>query len=244
MALLEVKNLSKSFGEVKAVRNVSFNLTGGEIVALLGPNGAGKTTTLRCITGLLRPDQGDIRVAGHPAASSLAKARLAMVPETPSLYPLLTVWEHLRFVSLAYGGSDNFVPLAEELLTRFDLIKKKNHFPHTLSKGMIQKVVIACALIHQADIFLLDEPFIGLDPRATREFKDIILTAREQRKAILLSTHLLDVAEQLCDRVLLLHKGQLITTGTLKELREEAGAYKTGSLEDVFLTLTAEQRDE
>lgn len=240
-ALLEVSDLVKNYQNLCAVDHLSFSLVGGQIVGLLGPNGAGKTTALRCIAGILRPTSGTIKINGCDLLThqARAKAGLAFVPELPSLYELLTVDEHLRFVAMCFGTLDVYESIGEELLDRYDLLPKKNELVATLSKGMRQKLALACALVHRANVMLLDEPLIGIDPAGVHEVKQEILRAKEQGCAILISTHLLDTAEKLCDRVLILSKGRKLAEGSLAELRE-ASNLEGADLEEVFLKLTAE----
>jgi ABC-type multidrug transport system ATPase subunit len=235
---LEVSSIKKSFGSTIAVKNVSFRVNQGEIVALLGPNGAGKTTTLRLIAGLLQPEEGEIKIAGYPHTHSKAKKCIAYVPETVLTYPMLTVKEHLRFVSLAYKTNGDFEERAAKLLKRFQLEEKKNHLAKSLSKGMKQKLLIACALIHKAKLLIFDEPLIGLDPKACRELKEIMMSGKEAGGGILISTHILEVAEDFADRVIILSKGELVATGNLEKLRCLAGKKDSARLEEVFLTLT------
>lgn len=239
-ALLEVSDLVKNYQNLCAVDHLSFSLVGGQIVGLLGPNGAGKTTAMRCIAGILRPTSGTIRINGFDLLSqqAQAKAGLAFVPELPSLYELLTVDEHLRFVAMCYGTLDVYDSIGDELLERYALLSKKDELVATLSKGMRQKLAIACALVHRANVMLFDEPLIGIDPAGVHEVKQEILRAKEHGCAILISTHLLDTAEKLCDRVLIVSKGRKIAEGTLAQLRE-ASNLEGADLEEVFLKLTA-----
>lgn len=242
---LEVAHLSKRYRKFDALSDLSFSVGGGEIVGLLGPNGAGKTTSLRCIAGIIRPSAGSVLVDGCALlaggdAEQEAKRRTAFVPEQPNPYELLTVREHLKFVALAYGTADGFEQRAAELLERFDLTAKRDALVGTLSKGMRQKLTIACAFIRRATVFLFDEPLIGLDPKGARELTERIREARDDGAAVLVSTHMLATAEGLCDRVLILNRGVKIAEGTVGDLRALAHAPGAASLEDVFLALTAE----
>jgi len=239
--MLQVIGLVKEYKKLRAVDNLSFDVQPGEIVGLLGPNGAGKTTALRCISGILRPNGGQILINGHDIVSDQAKAKagLAFVPEVPNLYELLTVTEHLRFVAMCFNRLDVFESQAETLLARYHLTEKKDALVATLSKGMRQKLAIACALIHEANVLLFDEPIVGIDPHGVAEFKHELARARENGACILVSTHLLDTAEKLCDRVLILGRGRMLAEGTLAELREESHLAGAG-LEELFLKLTEE----
>jgi len=239
--MLQVIGLTKDYRKFRAVDGVMIEVHPGEIVGLLGPNGAGKTTILRCCAGILRPTFGQVLINGADIVSDQAKAKsgLAYVPEVPSLYELLTVEEHLKFVAMCFGTMDVFESECDSLLQRYDLKAKRNDLVATLSKGMRQKVAIACAMVHRANVFLFDEPMIGIDPAGVAEFKQELGRARDAGCSMLVSTHLLDTAERLCDRVIIMTKGKVVASGTLEELRvsqQMAGA----DLEHVFLSLTEE----
>ncbi len=242
--MLEVTNLYKSFRHVRAVDGLSLHVQAGEIVGLLGPNGAGKTTTLRCICGILRPDAGHIVVGGYNLATQeeQAKRLIAFIPEVPNPYELLTVREHIQFTAMCYGTMDVFRTRIEELLNRFELKSKENALVATLSKGMKQKLAVACAFVHEARVFLCDEPLIGIDPRGQHELKSELQRLRDSGCAILVSTHQLDTAERLCDRVIIMQAGRKLAEGTLDELRAQA-QMADSTLEQVFLRLTEEARD-
>ncbi|HJP83347.1 MAG TPA: ABC transporter ATP-binding protein [Fimbriimonadaceae bacterium] len=242
--MLEVKNLVKQYKSYRAVNDLDMTINGGEIVGLLGPNGAGKTTGLRCIAGILRPTSGQILINGWDIVTDQAKAKagLAFVPEVPSLYELLTVEEHLKFVAMCFNTMDQFEAKKESLLERYNLDDKRKDLVATLSKGMKQKLSVACALIHNANVMLFDEPLIGVDPAGAHELKQEILRAKSEGAAILISTHLLDTAEKLCDRVIILNRGVKMIEGTLEELRRFSGM-ETSSLEEVFLKLTEDEAE-
>lgn len=239
--MLEVIGLVKEYKNLRAVNDLSFTINPGEIVGLLGPNGAGKTTALRCIAGILRPTAGQIRINGYDIVQDQANAKkgLAFVPELPSLYELLTVDEHLRFVAMCFNSLDKYEKEGDNLLARYMLLEKKKELVATLSKGMRQKLAIACAFIHDANVLLFDEPIIGIDPAGVAEVKAELHRARESGCAILVSTHLLDTAEKLCDRVMIVARGHLLVEGTLEELRRYQGMENL-SLEEIFLKLTTE----
>lgn len=243
--MLQVDGLVKDYRRHRAVDQLSFAIRPGEIVGLLGPNGAGKTSCLRCCAGILRPTAGRVLINGYDLVTQQAKAKagLAFVPEVPNLYELLTVEEHLRFVAMCFNRLDLYESKADELLNRYALTEKRRALVATLSKGMRQKLSIACALVHEANVLLFDEPIIGIDPLGVAEFKKELARARDSGCAILISTHLLDTAEKLCDRVIILARGRKAAEGTLEELRQRsqmAGA----DLEEVFLRLTQEGFDE
>jgi ABC-2 type transport system ATP-binding protein len=239
--MLLVENLVKSFKGFRAVDGVSFRVEAGEIVGLLGPNGAGKTTTLRCITGILKPDAGRIQIGDYDLATheQHAKRLLAFIPELPNPYELLTVREHMRLVAMCYDTLHLYEQRADELLQRYELADKANALAGTLSKGMKQKLAVVCALVHDAKVFLCDEPLMGIDPRGQYTFKAELQRLRDEGCAILVSTHQLDTAERLCDRVIIMHKGRLLTEGTLSELQQRA-QMESSTLEEVFLRLTEE----
>lgn len=237
--MLIVHELVKDYRKIRAVDHLSFAIQPGEVVGLLGPNGAGKTSALRCVAGILRPTAGVVEINGFDLVrdQGRAKAGLAFVPELPSLYELLTVDEHLRFVAMCFDRLDLYDSRAEALLQRYALAEKKNDLVATLSKGMRQKLSIACAFVHNANVLLFDEPLIGIDPAGVAEVKAEILRARNEGCAILISTHLLDTAEKLCDRVIILNRGTKIAEGSLAELRNQS-QMQAADLEELFLKLT------
>jgi ABC-2 type transport system ATP-binding protein len=240
--MLQVRNLVKQYKAHRAVDDLSFELKAGEIVGLLGPNGAGKTTALRCIAGILRPTEGQVLVNGYDVVADQAKAKrgLAFVPEVPSLYELLTVDEHLRFIAMCFDTVPIYEERKEALLARYGLTDKTDALVATLSKGMRQKLSVACALIHDANVMLFDEPLIGIDPEGARELKNELRRARDEGASLLISTHLLESAESLCDRVIVMRKGRKIAEGTVQDLRSLVPGGDDMNLEDVFLALTHE----
>ncbi len=240
--MLSISRLSKHYDGVKAVDDLSFDLQPGEIVGLLGQNGAGKTTTLRCVCGILRPDGGRISADEFDLYTneSEAKRLMAFVPETPNPYDLLTVREHIKFIAMCYNTLEVFNNTIDDLLTRFDLKEKENELCVSLSKGMKQKLMIACAFVHRAKIFLFDEPMVGLDPKSQFTLKTELYRLRSEGATLLISTHQLDTAEKLCDRVVIMQQGKKLAEGTVSELRQQA-AMKDNSLEEVFLRLTEDQ---
>jgi ABC-2 type transport system ATP-binding protein len=241
--VLQVDHLVKEYKNFRAVNDLSFTINPGEIVGLLGPNGAGKTTALRCVAGILKPTFGRVLINGWDIQTDQGKAKggMAFVPELPSLYELLTVDEHLRFVAMCFDTLDIYEARRDELLARYHLNEKKDDLVATLSKGMKQKLAVACALVHNANVMLFDEPIIGIDPAGVAEIKEELRRAKEGGVAILVSTHLLDTAEKLCDRVIILARGQKLAEGTLGELQAKSGMAGK-SLEEVFLELTDESR--
>src|SRR5512133_1024072 len=239
-ALIETRNLVKRYGDKVAVNNVSFEVYGGEVFGFLGPNGAGKTTTIKMIVGLLQPTSGTVHVAGYDVQtqSRLAKASSGYVPDTPNLYAKLTGRELLRFVGDLYDlDRKQSARRMEELLRMFELTNAADDTVDSYSHGMQQKASLAAALMHDPRVLVLDEPTVGLDPKSARLIKDILRQLADRGAAIMLSTHILEIAERMCDRIGIIDKGQLIAVGTMDELRT---LDKTGqaSLEDIFLSLT------
>lgn len=229
--MLEVLDLSKSYGKNEAVKNASFKVEKGEIAVLAGPNGAGKSTIIKCIAGLLRY-KGNINICGYNNKSIEGKRNLGYIPEMPSLFPLLTIKEHTTLMAHAFGVKE-YEGRAEELLKLFDLWDKKDKYGSELSKGMQQKVSICCALITEPKLLLVDEPMIGLDPKAIKNMKEILIKLKEQGTTILLSTHLLDSVQELWDRILIMKDGEIILSKGRHEFNDE---FK--SLEDIFFEVT------
>ena len=240
------EGLRKVYGEHEAVKRVDLYIRPGEIVGFLGPNGAGKTTTLKMLTGLLRPTAGRAAIRGHDieAEPVRAKANFGYVPDTPNLYGKLSGWEFLRFIARLYRVPHTLAERrAGELLRLFDLFEAATDLVEGYSHGMQQKLALAAALVHDPSVLFLDEPTVGLDPRSARLIKDILVQLRDRGTAVLFSTHILEIAERMCDRVLIIDKGVIVAAGTLSELRSAQG--RDGSLEDIFLGLTggAEYRE-
>jgi len=238
--LVETRHLVKRYGEKVAVNDISFDVYQGEVFGFLGPNGAGKTTTIKVIVGLLQPTSGTVKVAGYDVQtqSMLAKASSGYVPDTPNLYAKLSGRELLRFVGDLYNMDRGQVGhRIDELLRMFDLTAAADDTVDSYSHGMQQKTSLAAALMHDPKVLILDEPTVGLDPKSARLIKDILRQLADRGAAVMLSTHILEIAERMCDRLGIINKGQLIAVGTMDELRV---LDKTGqaSLEDIFLDLT------
>jgi ABC-2 type transport system ATP-binding protein len=237
--LIEVRNLVKTFGEKAAVDDVSLDVFGGEIFGFLGPNGAGKTTTIKAIVGLLRPTSGSVRVAGHDVQQDPipAKAASGYVPDEPNLYAKLTARELLQFVGDLYGvEAAQVARRSDELLRQFDLTAAADDTVDSYSHGMRQKASLAAALVHDPRVLVLDEPTVGLDPKSARLIKDILRQLADRGAAVFLSTHILEIAERMCDRIGIINQGRLIAAGTMDELR--AVGKGQSRLEDIFLSLT------
>ena len=237
--VIAVDRLSKSYGDFAAVCDLSFTVQPGEIVGLVGANGAGKTTTLRAITGILRPTTGTIRVSGHDIEQEpvAAKQQFAYIPDTVHPYDLLTVTEHLHFVALAYR-MENAEAKYAALLDELELADKKDETASNLSRGMLQKLSLACAFLRNPRVVILDEPLTGLDPRGIRNIKESVRRRAAAGVAFLLSSHLLGLVEALCHQVLILHRGQRIAFGALEEIRRLATLHADASLEEVFFAVT------
>jgi ABC-2 type transport system ATP-binding protein len=238
--VIEVADFHKVYRETVAVAGLSFQLAAGSVLALLGPNGAGKTTTLRAIAGILPPTQGRLSVAGHDVVAEpvAAKRQLAYVPDDPKLFDTLTVWEHLEFIAAAYEVAD-YEPKARELLAQLELLDKRDVLAQELSRGMRQKAAIACAYLHDPKAILLDEPITGLDPQGIRTMKNSVQERARAGAAVIVSSHLLSLVEDICTHVLILDRGKQLLFGTMDEARERfAASGIPATLEDVFFQAT------
>lgn len=235
--MLEIKYLTKTYKKIDAVKDLNLTIGDGEIGVLVGPNGAGKSTTIKCISGLLKY-AGNITIDGHPNKSIEGKKIFSYVPELPGLFPLLTVREHIHFMARAYG-LDDYEDYANELFGIFDLSDKTEKFGSELSKGMQQKLSICCALITKPKLLLLDEPLIGLDPKAIKELKNLLLRLKKEGVSMIVSTHLLDSVDELWDRIIIMNKGAVVFSKTRTEFEEDENT-STESLEDIFFRVTEE----
>jgi len=238
--MISVEHLHREYGSFVAVDDLSFSVQSGEIVGLIGPNGAGKTTTLRSLAGILRPTSGTVAIDGHDIVEQPldAKRRLAFMPDEPHLFEYLTVEEHLRLIGRLYGiaGVDE---RARPLLDELELKGKERSLPGELSRGMRQKVVIACGLVRDATTLLFDEPLTGLDPIGIRRMRETIVARARAGAAILLSSHLLHLVEEICSRVIIMAGGKKIADGTFAELASRADLADAGSnLEQIFMRVT------
>jgi ABC-2 type transport system ATP-binding protein len=239
--MIEVEGLTKRFGPLAAVDDLSFTVRPGEVLGLVGPNGAGKTTTLRCLAGIIPASGGRLRLAGHDLAGAplAAKQALAYFPDEPRLFDYLSVRQHLTFIARLYQVTDADAK-AQALLAELELNDKAKQLPGELSRGMKQKLAIACGLLHSPSVILFDEPLTGLDPYGIRRMKDTILRLAREGAAMVISSHLLHLVDEICSHLLILKQGRRVAHGTLAEVRERfAQAAPDASLEEVFFRATA-----
>lgn len=238
--MIEVTGLTKRYGVFTAVDGLSFTVQPGEVLGLVGPNGAGKTTTLRCLAGIIPPTAGSVRVASHDLAIDpvAAKRTLAFFPDEPRLFDYLTVRQHLAFVARIYGVTDH-AAIAQPLLEELEIADKADELPGALSRGMKQKLAIACGLLHSPSVMFFDEPLTGLDPLGIRRMKDSILKRAQAGAAVVLSSHLLHLLQEVCSHVLILKQGTKIADGTLADVAQRfSNGESNVSLEDVFIRAT------
>jgi len=240
--MIELTHIFKSFGDLVAVNDLSLTVRRGEFFAVLGPNAAGKTTTIKILSGLMKPTSGRAQVAGfdvqtHPLE---VRRRLAYVPDFPFLYDKLTPWEFFRFTGQLFQMEDGHIQSAGvELVERFNLGAFAHKPIEGLSHGTRQRVAIVSALLHNPEVFVIDEPMVGLDPHHARVVKDILKERSNAGMTVFVSTHQLSLAEEMADRIAILHEGRLVALGTSEELRQQSGA--AGALEQTFLALTAQE---
>jgi ABC-2 type transport system ATP-binding protein len=243
--VIRLNQLTKRYGRFTAVDRIDLEVPSGELFGFLGPNGAGKTTTFRMIAGILRPTSGSIEIGGidinrRPLE---AKARLGFIPDRPFVYDKLTGAEFLRFVAALYGQQGAVVERRiDELLELFELQRWKDELTETYSHGMRQKLIISGALVHRPEVIVVDEPMVGLDPRSARLLKDLFRQFVNRGGTVLMSTHTLEVAETMCDRIAIVHGGRIVASGNMSELQEQTSSEHLG-LEDLFLKLTGGMRD-
>ncbi len=244
--MIEVAGLTRIYGSLEAVKDLSFRVEPGEVLGLVGPNGAGKTTTLRCIAGIIPPTLGEVRVDGLSVVTDpiAAKRNIGFMPDEPRLFEHLTVMEHLQFIARVYGVLD-FAVKAEELLRELELWERKDMLPNELSRGMKQKLIIACGLLHSPGNLIFDEPLTGLDPLGMRRMKQTILARAHGGASVIVSSHLLHMVEEICRRILILKQGRRIIHGTLGEISGSMSALKDDlNLEEIFLRVTGEAEAE
>jgi ABC-2 type transport system ATP-binding protein len=242
--MIVVDGLTKVYGSLEAVAGLSFSVAGGEVIGLIGPNGAGKTTTLKCMVGIQAPTSGSVRIDGLDIVTDAveAKRRLAFMPDEPQLFEYLTVREHLNLVARLYRVKD-YAARVPRLLEELELSGKEVALPGELSRGMKQKLAIACGLLHDPQVLLFDEPLTGLDPLGIRRMKETIVARARAGAAVVVSSHLLHLVEEICTRILILNEGTKIADGTLEELAARADLAAAGSdLEQIFLHATGSAR--
>ena len=238
--MIRLTNLTKRYGSFTAVDGIDLQVPAGELFGFLGPNGAGKTTTLRMIAGILKPTSGVVQIGGDDLERKprKAKTRMGFIPDRPFVYDKLTGAEFLRFVAALYGQEGPVIERRmDELLRLFDLAPWKDELTESYSHGMRQKLIISSALIHQPEVIVVDEPMVGLDPKSARLLKDLFKEFTQRGGTILMSTHTLEVAEDMCDRIGIIQGGKIVACGTMTELRHQFAA-GDASLEDLFLRLT------
>jgi ABC-2 type transport system ATP-binding protein len=241
MTAIEIRNLSKAFGEVLAVDNLSLSIEKGEFFCFLGPNGAGKTTTIKILTGLLRPTSGTALIGGHDVTTSPVEAKrvIGYIPDHPYLYEKLSGREFMRFIAGMYkldgAALDGKI---DELLDRFGIIEYGDQLTEDYSHGMRQKLIFSSTFLHSPEVVIVDEPWVGLDPKSIRNVKDYLKAQTRAGVSIFMSTHTLSIAEEIADRIGIIHKGKLIAEGTVGEI---TSSDTIRNLEEVFLELTAEE---
>jgi len=238
-AMIRIDNVTKCYGRLRAVDGVSLRVEPGEVFAFLGPNGAGKTTTIKMLTGLLSPDAGTIEVCGYKMScdAQAAKAKLAYVPDQPFLYDKLSAREFLEFVGQMYGlDAATAESSGRRYMDRLQVTPFADQLAESYSHGMKQRVVLAAALLHEPEVLVVDEPMIGLDPRSVRTVKELFRERATAGNTVFMSTHTLDIAESIADRIGIIHHGRIVACGTLEELK--ARAAREYRLEDIFLELT------
>ncbi len=242
MAILEMKDVTGGYTRKPVLHDLSFNIGEGELVGLIGLNGAGKSTTIKHIIGLMNPHSGEIRVNGVTFSEDPEMYRKAFtyIPETPILYEELTLREHLELTAMAYGlEKELFEARSAELLKEFRMEKRLKWFPAHFSKGMRQKVMIMCAFLVNPSLYIIDEPFVGLDPLGIRSLLEQMTERKENGASVLMSTHVLSTAEKYCDRIILLHEGRVRAEGTMEDLRKAFDRPKA-SLDDLYIAMTEE----
>ncbi|MEH6943554.1 ABC transporter ATP-binding protein [Bacillus sp. JJ722] len=245
MSLLQINGLFGGYTKNMVLKDVSFEVKQGELVGLIGLNGAGKSTTIKHIIGTMEPKKGNITINGLSLNKELEEYRkqFSYVPETPVLYDELTLAEHLQLTAMAYGLPEaEFHARKDKLLKEFKMEKRLKWFPAHFSKGMKQKVMIMCAFLVQPSLYIVDEPFVGLDPLGIQSLLNIMDTVKKSGAGILMSTHILATAEKYCDSFVILHNGQIRAKGTLSDLRREFGM-PNASLDDLYIELTKEEED-
>ncbi|WLR42846.1 ABC transporter ATP-binding protein [Bacillus carboniphilus] len=246
MTLLKVNDITGGYTRNPVLKGISFEINANEIVGLIGLNGAGKSTTIKHIIGLMKPHKGTISINDRTFSedSTFYRSQFSFIPETPILYEELTLHEHLRLTAMAYGIEEKeFEKRLSPLLKEFRMEKRLKWFPAHFSKGMKQKVMIMCAFLVEPSLYIIDEPFVGLDPLAINSLLEKMDKAKQEGAGILMSTHILATAERYCDKFIILHEGEIRATGTLAELQEKF-KMPGATLDDIYIQLTKEQENE
>ncbi|MFC5558652.1 ABC transporter ATP-binding protein [Ureibacillus thermophilus] len=244
--MLELKDVTGGYTRKPVIKDLNFSIGQGELVGLIGLNGAGKSTTIKHIIGTLIPQKGEIRLNGVTLQEDIEKYRssFSYIPETPVLYEELTLKEHLELTAMAYGIDEKTLKeRSEKLLEEFRMEKRLNWFPSHFSKGMKQKVMIMCAFLVKPSLYIIDEPFVGLDPLAIQSLLEQISERKREGASVLMSTHVLSTAEKYCDRIIFLHEGRVRAQGTMNDLREAFGM-PNATLDDLYIAMTKEERHE
>ncbi len=240
--MIQLQSLTKRYGKFTAVDAIDLTVPQGELFGFVGPNGAGKTTTLRMIAGILQPTAGSVRIGGIDIVADpvAAKSKLGFIPDRPFIYEKLTGAEFLRFVAGLYGQEGAVVEhRGRELMALFDLDEWRDELVESYSHGMRQKLIVSSAFVHRPDVIVVDEPHVGLDPKSIKILRDLFKEYTRRGHTIMMSTHTLDAAESLCDRIAIIHAGRIAACGTMDDLRAGAASGGTG-LEDIFLKLTGQ----
>lgn len=238
--MIELRNLTKHYGTTRAVDNLNLSIPAGQIFGFIGPNGAGKTTTIRMMGGIIEPTAGFVEICGINMKEQPedAKGKIGFIPDRPYLYEKITAMEFLKFTAELYSvDGDEFLDKAETKLKMFSLSDWSGELIESFSHGMKQRLIMAAALLHEPEVIIVDEPMVGLDPFAIKMVKDLFVELASNGVTIFMSTHTLQIAEDVCDRIGIIHKGKLISMGTTEELKHEAHLQEA-DLEDVFITLT------
>jgi ABC-2 type transport system ATP-binding protein len=242
--MIDVRELTRHYGNFTAVERISFTVRPGEVMGLVGPNGAGKTTTLRCLAGIIAPSSGTVTIAGHDIQRDpvAAKRALAFIPDEPHLFEHLTVEEHLRFIGRLYGVADIEARIGP-MLAELELTEKRKVVSTELSRGMKQKLAIACGLVHDPSVLILDEPLTGLDPGGMRRMRATIHARAKAGAAVVLSSHLLTLVEELCTSLFVIRRGQCVASGTMAEIAALRPELTGLPLEELFMALTSDGTD-
>ncbi|AKS66781.1 ABC transporter ATP-binding protein EcsA [Staphylococcus coagulans] len=237
---VHIKHLTGGYGKKPVIKNINFELKDGEIIGLIGLNGAGKSTTIKHMLGLLTPTEGEMSISGIDIKEDINAYRqhLSYIPEAPVIYDALTLKEHIEMTAMAYGiDYDEAMKRAEPLLKTFRLQDQLSVFPSHFSKGMKQKVMIICAFIVEPDLYIIDEPFLGLDPLGIQSMLDLMETKKKEGRTVLMSTHILATAERYCDRFIILDHGEIVAMGDLDELRQQTDM-PGATLDDIYIHVT------